>query len=67
MDSQIQHETLEESRRTHWVKLCEYKDEDNSPNIVSGKNYQASSHKFRQTILYSCKFKNKIRVNYVLN
>ena len=36
------HETLEEGQRMHQPKLCEYnKDEDNSPNVLNDKNYQA--------------------------
>ena len=34
----VQHETPEEARRTYRPRCCEYnhKDEDNSPNILSG-------------------------------
>ena len=34
----------------HWLKCCEYnnKDENNCPNTLNDKNYQASSQKFRQ-------------------
>ena len=41
--SQVQHETLEGSQRTHWPKCCEYdnEDEDDSSNILSDKNHQA--------------------------
>ena len=48
--SWVQHETIEESQRIQRPKHCEYsnKDEDNSPNILSDKNYQDSSKKFRQ-------------------
>ena len=48
--SRVRHETPEEGRRMHRLKRCEYneKDEDDSPNRLSDKNYQASSHKFRQ-------------------
>ena len=44
--SRVQHETPEEGQRTYQRK--HYEDEDISPNIVSGKNYHASSQKFRQ-------------------
>ena len=39
VNSQVQHETPEEGRRTHWLKCCEYNNEadDNSPNILSDK------------------------------
>ena len=47
--SQVWQETLEEGRRTNRPKR-EYnnKDEDNSPNTLNDKNYQASSPQFRQ-------------------
>ena len=40
VDSRVQHETPEESRRIYWAKRCEYnkRDEINSPNISSDKN-----------------------------
>ena len=46
-------DTPEESQRAYRPKCCEYNnaDEDNSLNILSGKNYQASAPKFRQIII----------------
>ena len=43
VDSQVRHETPEKGRRTYQLKCCGYdnKDEVNSPNIPSDKNYQA--------------------------
>ena len=43
--SWVQYETPEEGWRTYHPKYSEYiiKDEDNSPNILSDENYQASS------------------------
>ena len=54
MNYRVRHETLEEGRRTYWPKRCGHndEDEDNSPNILSGKNYQASSKKFRQINIF---------------
>ena len=50
MGSRVQHETPEERGRMYHSKHCEYnhKDDDNSPNTLSDKNYQAPSQKFRQ-------------------
>ena len=50
--SRVRHETPDEGRRMHWLKRCKYndKDEDNSPNTLDDKNYQASSQEFIQTI-----------------
>ena len=44
--------TVEESQRIHQPKCSKYKNEDenNSQNILSEKNYQASFQKFRQII-----------------
>ena len=51
--SRVGHETTEESRRTHLLKHCEYKDEGNRLNTLSDKKkYQASSQKFRQMVLF---------------
>ena len=57
VSSQVWHDIPKEGWRTHWQKPYEYnnEDEDNSPNILSDKNYQASSQKFRHRIL-SCFF-----------
>ena len=51
--SQVEYETPEEDRRTHWLKHCEYnnKDEDNNLNTISDKDNQASSQEFRQVLL----------------
>ena len=51
--SRVWHEKPKENWKMHRPKCCEYnnKDEDNSPNTLNDKNYQASSQKFRQTIL----------------
>ena len=46
--SQFQYEMPEEGRRMHQPKCCEFNNEDISPNILSDKNYPASSQKFRQ-------------------
>ena len=45
--SWVQHETPEDSWRTHQLKHCEYnnKDEDNRQNMLNDKNYQAWSQK----------------------
>ena len=45
-------------------KRCEYnnEDEDNSPNTLSGKNYQASSQKFRQ-IFNICMYEHDFALN----
>ena len=50
VSSQVRHETPEEGQRTYQPKCCEYKNEDegNCPNILSDKNYQASTQKFKQ-------------------
>ena len=50
LGSQVRYETPEEGRRRYRPKCCEYnsEDEDNSPNILSDKNYHASTQKFRQ-------------------
>ena len=47
---QVQHETPEEGQRTYQSKHSEYNNEedDNSLNILSDKDYPASSQKFRQ-------------------
>ena len=58
--SPARHETPKEGRRIYRPKHCEYnnKDEVNSPNILSGKNYQGSSKKFREMVPYCiCHFK----------
>ena len=49
---QTWHETPEGSQKMHQPKCSEYnnKDEDNSPDTLSDKNYPASSQKFRQII-----------------
>ena len=54
VDSRVKHETPEEGRKMYWLKYHDYnnKDEVNSLNILSHNNYQASSQKFRQTILF---------------
>ena len=54
VDSQDRYETAEEGQKMHWPKLSEYnkKDKDNSPNILSDKNCQASSQKFTQIITW---------------
>ena len=43
--SWFRHDTPEESQRVYRPKLSEYnnEDENNTPNILSNKNYQASS------------------------
>ena len=47
--SWVQHETPEEGHRKYQLKHCEYNNEnEDSANILSDKNYQASSQKFRQ-------------------
>ena len=50
VDSRVWHETPEEGWKTHQPKHCDYnnKDELNRSNILSNKNYQASSQRFRQ-------------------
>ena len=46
----VWHETPEENWRMHRPKHWEFKneDEDNIPNMLSDKNHQVSSQKFRQ-------------------
>ena len=48
VSSRIRHETPEEGRMRYRPKRCQYnnEDEDDSPNIPSDKNYQASFQKF---------------------
>ena len=50
VSSCVWHKTPEEDRRTHRPKHCEFnnEDEDNNPNTLSAKNYQASSQKIWQ-------------------
>ena len=50
-------QTPEESRRMYRPKRSENnnKDEDNSPKTLNDKNNQASSQKFWQLVLVSCK------------
>ena len=53
VDSWVQYEILEGGQRTYRLKYCDYnnnKDEINSLNILSNKNYPASSKEFRQVI-----------------
>ena len=52
VDSWVQQETHEESRRIYWLKRCKdaNEDQDNCPNILTDKNYETSSQKFRQTV-----------------
>ena len=52
VDSQIWHETPKESCWMHQPKHCEYNKEDNSQNILTDINYQASSQKFRQIMSF---------------
>ena len=44
LGARVQHETPEEGRRTYRPKWSEYssEEEDNSPNILKDKYYQAS-------------------------
>ena len=50
----VWHETPEKDRGTYQPKHCEYnnEDKDNSPNILSDKNYKTSSQKFRQINIF---------------
>ena len=50
----VWHEITEVGRRTCRPKFCEYnnKDKDNSPTILSDKNYQTPSQKFSQIIIH---------------
>ena len=51
VNSQVQHETLEEGRRIYRPKsVYSYKNDVNSPNILSNDYYQASYQKFKQII-----------------
>ena len=56
----VRQETPEEGQKTYRLTRCEYsnEDEDDSPRTLNDKNYQASSHKFRQltysTHIYIC-------------
>ena len=47
---QIQQEISEEVWWAHQTKHCEYndKDENNCPNILNNKDYQASSQNFQE-------------------
>ena len=47
--SQIQHNTPEEGQRMHWLKHCEYNNEDepNIPNTLSDKNWYYLIHSWR--------------------
>ena len=48
--SRVRPDTPEEGRRMHQPKRYEYKnkDEDNCPNTLNDKRYQASTQKFKQ-------------------
>ena len=47
-------ETPNENQRVYQLRCCEYnnEDEDNIPNTLKDKNYQASSKEFRQIIFF---------------